>query len=85
MILLHPIVKKECDKAGGKKELGRLAKYAAIGRIKLEEIPETGKMEGLTNDEKIIESAISFNAILITGDNAMKALAQAKGLFCLFV
>jgi len=76
---------KECDKAGGKKELGRLAKYAAIGRIRLEEIPETGKMEGLTNDERIIESAISFNAILITGDNAMKALAQAKGLFCLFV
>ena len=84
-ILLHPIVVKECDKAGGKKELERLAKYAAIGRIRLEEIPETGKMEGLTNDERIIESAISFNAILITGDNAMKALAQAKGLFCLFV
>jgi len=83
--LLHPIVVKECDKAGGKKELERLAKYAAIGRIRLEEIPETGKMEGLTNDERIIESAISFNAILITGDNAMKALAQAKGLFCLFV
>jgi ribonuclease HII len=87
-ILLHPIVKKECDTPGGKKELERLAKYAAIGRIRLEEIPEADKMERLTNlkpDEKIIESAFSFNAILITGDNAMKAFAQAKDLFCLFV
>ena len=86
--MLHPIVKKECDTPGGKKELERLAKYAAIGRIRLEEIPEADKMERLTNlkpDEKIIESAFSFNAILITGDNAMKAFAQAKDLFCLFV
>ena len=54
----------------------------------MEEIPEADKMERLTNlkpDEKIIESAFSFNAILITGDNAMKAFAQAKDLFCLFV
>jgi ribonuclease HII len=87
-ILLHPIVKMECDKPGGKKELERLAKFAAIGRIRLEEIPGAGEMEGLTSlerDEKIKESAFTFNAILITGDKAMKAFAQAKGLFCLHV
>jgi len=85
-ILLHPIVKKECDTPGGKKELERLAKFAAIGRIRLEEIPEAGKIDELTKlerDEKIIEGASTFNAILITGDRAMKAFAQAKGLFCL--
>lgn len=87
-ILLHPIVKRECDTRGGKRELDRLAKFAAIGRIRLEEIQEAGKLEGLNRferDEKITESASKFNAILITGDGAMKAFAQAKGLFCLYV
>jgi predicted PilT family ATPase len=43
---------------------------------------ELSKLEG---DEKIKESAFTFNAILLTGDKAMKAFAQAKGLFCLHV
>ena len=88
MILLHPIVKKECDTPGGKRELERLAKFAAIGRIRLEEIPEADRIEELTKlerDEKIKEGALKFNAILITGDKAMKAFAQAKDLFCLHV
>jgi ribonuclease HII len=87
-ILLHPIVKRECDTPGGKKELERLAKFAAIGRIRLEEIPEDGKIEKLTTlerDEKIKNGASTFNAILITGDKIMKAFAQAKNLFCLYV
>jgi ribonuclease HII len=87
-ILLHPIVKVECDTPGGKKELEKLAKFAALGRIRLEEISAAGKMEGLTRlerDEKIKESAYTFNAILITRDKAMKAFAQAKGIFCLHV
>jgi ribonuclease HII len=85
-ILLHPIVKVECDTPGGKKELEKLAKFAAIGRIRLEEISAASKAEGLTRserDEKIKESASTFNAILITRDKAMKAFAQAKGIFCL--
>jgi ribonuclease HII len=87
-ILLHQIVKKECDTPGGKRELERLAKFAAIGRIRLEEIPEADRIEELTKlerDEKIKEDALKFNAILITGDKAMKAFAQAKDLFCLHV
>jgi hypothetical protein len=87
-ILLHPIVKRESDRPGGKRELERLAKFAAIGRIRLEEIQEAGKLEGLNNlekDEKIVESASKFNAILITRDRTMKAFAQAKNLFCLYV
>jgi predicted PilT family ATPase len=87
-ILLHPIVKRETDTHGGKRELERLAKFAAIGRIRLEEIQEAGKLEGLNNlesDEKIMESAFKFNAILITGDKAMMVFAQAKSLFCLYV
>ncbi|HLH45199.1 MAG TPA: hypothetical protein VKV31_00280 [bacterium] len=87
-VLLHSIVKMECDTKGGKKELEKLAKFAAIGRIRLEEIPKTGKIENMSNferDEKIKEDAFTFNAILITGDKAMKAFAQAKNLFCLHV
>jgi len=38
--MLHPIVKRECDTPGGKKELERLTKFAAMGRIRLEEISE---------------------------------------------
>jgi ribonuclease HII len=86
--LLHPIVKGECDTPGGKRELERLAKFAAIGRIRLEEIPKIDKIEDLPKlerDEKIKEGAFTFNAILITGDRAMKAFAQAKNLFCLHV
>ncbi len=87
-ILLHPIVKKECDTRGGKKEFERLAKFASIGRIRLEEISIGGKLEELTGlepDEIIIMDALTNNAILITGDNKMKAIAQAKNLFCLYV
>lgn len=87
-ILLHPIVKKECDTRGGKKEFGRLAEFASIGRIRLEEIPKAGGLEELIRlerDEKIIEDALKYNAILITGDKTMKVSAQAKDLFCLHV
>jgi ribonuclease HII len=87
-ILLDPIVKRECDTPGGKKEFERLAKFAAIGRVRLEEIPLNGRIEDLSRlerDERIKESALEFNAILITGDKAMKAFAQAKDLFCLYV
>lgn len=87
-ILLHPVVKKESDTSGGKKEFDRLAKFAAIGRIRLEEIPSQNRIVELSSserDEKIINDALTFNAILITGDKAMKAFTQAKDLFCLYI
>jgi len=38
--MLHLIVKRECDTPGRKKELERLAKFTAMGRIRLEEMSE---------------------------------------------
>lgn len=37
-VLLDAIVRRECDTPGGKQELGKLARFAAIGRIRLEEV-----------------------------------------------
>jgi ribonuclease HII len=36
-IVMPPIIRKECDSKGGKRECERLAKLASYGRIKLEE------------------------------------------------
>ena len=92
-VLLSPVVKYECDTPAGKKELGRLAKFAAIGRIRLEDveqpvglsISDISKLSSLERDEAIKECALVANAILITGDNSLKAYAQAAELFCLHV
>ena len=91
-VVLNPIVKHETDKSrGGRKELERIANFAAMGRIRLEEVKSNLSEEQIDNmsrqecDEKIIEWAKEKNAILITADNPMKSFAQAKNMFCLFV
>jgi len=87
-VLLNPIVKKECDTPGGKREFEKLARFAAMGRIKLQEVDSIPKIEELSRlerDEKIKNFALQSNSILITADHAMKAFAQAKNLFCLHV
>lgn len=82
-ILVHPIVKKESDTHGGKKELERLGHYHSIGRIRLEEIDSVNNFpkESIERDELIQKGAVENNAILITGDKGMMGLAQAKNLF----
>ena len=83
-ILLHPIVKRECDGTGGKRELGRIAKFASIGRIKFEEtgsILDFDKLDNISRDDAIQKGAEDSNAILFTADNGMKGSAQAKQLF----
>jgi len=82
-ILIHPIVKKESDNRGGKRELERLGHYHSIGRIKLEEIGSIDDFpqENIERDELIQKGAIENNAILITGDKGMMGVAQAKNLF----
>jgi ribonuclease HII len=90
-VFLSPAVKYECDSPAGKKELERLARFAAIGRIRLEDAPqatplaEFDKLPSLERDAAIRQDALSTNAILITGDNSLKAFTQAVGLFCLHV
>ena len=86
-ILFDPVVKKEIDTRGGRSELEKIARHAAIGRVKLQDVqngPEAAKTT-LERDEQIKDDALRYNAILMTADNAMKAFGQSKGLFCLYV
>lgn len=87
-ILLSSIVRRECDVPGGKKELKKLANFSAMGRIRLEEIGDIlsfrGKFSSIERDELILKDALRYNAIVLTGDNNMKAGAQAKNVFTLF-
>lgn len=86
IFLLHPIVKKECDTAGGKKELERLGHYDSIGMIRLEEVEQLTNLDGedsLSRDNVILEDAKKYNAIIITADNGMKGVARSKNLFVL--
>ncbi len=85
-VLFNPVVKKECDTSGGKREFDKLANFAAMGRIRLDEITSASfdqTSSSLERDEIIKNSALSSNAILMTGDGSMKAFAQAQNLFCL--
>jgi len=82
--LIHPVVKKETDiTPGGRKELEKLGHFSSIGRIRLEEISFISDFpkENVERDELIQKGAVENNAILITDDNSMKGLAQAKNLF----
>ncbi len=85
-ILLAPVVRKECDQTQrGKREFEKLWKYNSMGRIRLESV---GKVEdipdnlsGTIRDERIIETCLEYNAMLLTADRAMSAFAVGKGVF----
>lgn len=88
--ILHPIVRYETDQhRGGKTEIEKLGKFAAIGRIRLEEIPgflnETETKESTFKDDAILEGTRKYNAILLTSDKNMKGIAQTKGLFVIAI
>ncbi|CAE6500797.1 hypothetical protein [Candidatus Nitrosotenuis uzonensis] len=83
--LLHPTVRYECDKhSGTKKELEKIGHFAAIGRIRLEEIKSkinSKDLDSVERDDSILKSALENNSIVLTADNGMKGAAQSKGLF----
>lgn len=84
--MLHPVVRYETDQhRGAKAEIEKLGRFAAIGRIRLEEIPnphiKIADLKSTQKDELIIEDARKFNAILLTADKNMRGVAIAKGLF----
>ena len=82
-VLLHATVRRECDTPGGKAELGKLANFTAIGRIGIEEAGDLVEASSIERDQAILESALEYNAILMTDDKNMKAAAQARQLFIL--
>jgi len=84
-ILLDAVVRQECETRGGRQELGRLFKFASLGRIGLEEVGSVLDEEraSIQRDELILGSAIRFNAILMTNDRNLQAAAQARKVFIL--
>jgi ribonuclease HII/rRNA-processing protein FCF1 len=87
-VIIPPIVRKECETRGGRKECDRLAKFASMGRIKLEEPGTISEApDGLSTierDERIVDMVFKQNAILLTADNNMKARAIAKKILTIF-
>ena len=89
-VMLIPIVRKECDDTPrGKVEFEELSKYNAMGRIRLEcpgkveDLP--GELPTIVRDEKIIETCIQNNAILLTADKNMRTFASGKNVFAIFI
>jgi ribonuclease HII len=89
-IVLPPIVRKECNGTPrSKTELEGLWKYHSMGRIKLaspgsvREIPDDLPSEA--RDEKIIETSLKYDAILLTADKSMNAFASGKNVFTIFI
>lgn len=82
-VLLHATVRRECDTQGGKAELGKLAHFAALGRIEIEEAGNLVEGPSIHRDQAILESTLEYNAILMTDDKNMKAAAQARNIFTL--
>ena len=89
-VIIPAVVRKECDPTPtGKKEFEELARFASIGRIKLE---YEGKIEDVENglpstvrDEMITNVALKNNAIVLTADKSMKACCVAKGVFAISI
>jgi len=88
-IVIPAVVRKECDVGAGKKEFERLSEFASKGRIKLEtigrveEIPDA--FSSVERDERIVSSALEYNAILITADDSMKLYSISKNVFTMFI
>ena len=81
--LLHPIVKRECDNKGGRKELGRLAQFSSIGRIHLIELSEDFLDVSGTDDDKIVDAAKKTNSLVFTRDGGMESTTTARQIFYL--
>ena len=89
-ILLASVVRKECDGTPkGKKEFEELWRYNSMGRIRLESL---GKIEEIPDDltktirdERIIETCLAYNAMLLTADKSMSAYAGGKNVFTILI
>jgi len=89
-VILSAIVRKECDPTKtGKDEFGELARFASMGRIKLEyedeikDIPNA--LPSTVRDEMITKVALDNNAIMLTADKSMRACCVAKGIFTISI
>jgi predicted PilT family ATPase len=89
-VVIPSVVRKECDVTKtGREEFESLARFASMGRIKVEYM---GRVEDVPSnisstqrDEMIVDVALKYNAILLTADNSMKLCGLAKGVFTIFI
>lgn len=81
-VLMSAIVRQECDTSGGKKELGELSRFAAMGRITMENVGSiTPGLSSVERDEIIRRTALEYNAVLLTDDQNLRAAAIADRMF----
>ena len=85
-ILVHPLVKMDCNNNKGKTELERLKNWDDKGIVKLLDLEtEAGVRASIVLDkcEQFQETALKFNAIILTDDASMVGAAQKNNLFSL--
>ena len=82
-VLFHPLVRKETDTPGGKRELEQIGDFAAMGRIAFRTIEGREDIEKEKHDLELIESAKKNDAILVTFDRGMYGNAVSQSVFCL--
>lgn len=82
-VLLASVVSKETDQPGGRKELGRLGDFAAMGRIWMSAVSTEVPVDPTTRDEVVIRAAKEYDAILVTRDSGMYGNAIAQHVFTL--
>lgn len=81
--LIPTVVARETDQPGGRRELGRMGDFAAMGRIGMVAVESAFPIEAAARDSAIIQFARDQNAILTTRDSGMSGNAIAKRVFCL--
>ncbi len=88
-VVIPAVVRKECDMKAGKREFERLAEFASMGRIRLEtsgRVEETlSTLSSTEKDEMIVNTALEYNAIIITADSTMKAYSTSKNVFTISI
>jgi len=82
-LLFHPLVRKETDTPGGKKELERLGDFSAMGRIVFHTVEGKEDIDKAQHDLALIANAKNNDAILVTFDRGMYGNAVSQGVFCL--
>jgi predicted PilT family ATPase len=84
-ILMSSVVRKEIDGTPrAKKELDDLKVFVNKGIIKIENVGDDldiAKLDSAVKDNAIIQHAVDYNSILITGDKSMATFALGEGLF----
>jgi len=89
-VILDPVVRKECDgTASGKKEFDELRRFHGIGRIRLEspgsvdDVPDS--LSNIERDERIANSCLNNDAILLSADIGLTTFAAGKNIFTIFI